>query len=754
MTAELPAGAATDQEAILREVRLLRDEHAASTRMLTAEIQALKAQLESQSCSAAVTAATPAGAARQRTKNALVRDPFFAAALRRAHPMFVVKVTTLLAPSFQRFRSHEELKAAGMLVEWREGMGAVLFCSHTWLRRAHPDSEAGDKFAMLTGLLRKIQAGQLDVHPNWLMAMLMPDAKKRLRLKAAELQRDLVDGYVFFDYMSIPQADPEAQQRAVVSLGSYVSASSYFFVLAGPWVHENGSIRDDAAWEQRGWCRMELVANALSPTPKPMVLAKSIGSVEANAPGGRMGRDWLTYALVGKGAFTVEADRAKLGAHLLEIIAARKALALADKDMVFYRMLHALTPYLLQGTGLAPADEPLDAWMSTMRFESVRDEASRTGLTPLLLAVMAGRVDLAEALIAQGADVNATVRIRNAHLSIIKGSVALQYTGHLSHGAASGHMARLLLRAGANPRLRIPGVGATSLMVASYSGNCEAIEAHLDHDASLIEERSGFGDPEYFACVQAAAGTQALDMMCERFREQMPRWVEAVRTDAFGCGLACYATTTGTAETLVAMLDVLKVPVNVVGKARGTKVKLLLGALRVVHAVQRRHVVNLPMIMSLGTETTALHAAAILGKLGHLIVLLERGAEVDSTSHPMRMTPLILASLMGHEGICKRLLAAGASPGVKDGKRRTALDWAKRNAHEEVAQLLLSALRLSGAENGASSSLGQTHDKALASGGRALVPRMVETPKPPAQVAPNPREAGIQAGVAVEDLVP
>ena len=85
MTAELPAGAATDQEAILREVRLLRDEHAASTRMLTAEIQALKAQLESQSCSAAVTAATPAGAARQRTKNALVRDPFFAAALRRAH---------------------------------------------------------------------------------------------------------------------------------------------------------------------------------------------------------------------------------------------------------------------------------------------------------------------------------------------------------------------------------------------------------------------------------------------------------------------------------------------------------------------------------------------------------------------------------------------------------------------------------------------------------------------------------------------
>ena len=33
------------------------------------------------------------------------------------------------------------------------------------------------------------------------------------RMRAADLQRNLEDGYVFFDYMSIPQRDPEAQQR-------------------------------------------------------------------------------------------------------------------------------------------------------------------------------------------------------------------------------------------------------------------------------------------------------------------------------------------------------------------------------------------------------------------------------------------------------------------------------------------------------------------------------------------------------------
>ena len=86
------------------------------------------------------------------------------------------------------------------------------------------------------------------------------------------------------------------------------------------------------------------------PDPQPMVLAKSVGCVEAHCPGGKFSRDWLLYSIVGKGAFTVDSDRAKLGAHLLDIIAARKALALADSDLIYYRMLHAVTAHLLQGT--------------------------------------------------------------------------------------------------------------------------------------------------------------------------------------------------------------------------------------------------------------------------------------------------------------------------------------------------------------------------------------------------------------------
>ena len=138
---------------------------------------------------------------RQSTRTpAAVRDPFLATALRRAHPMYVVKISTLLAPSFQHFRPHEELKAAGMLVEWHEGMGAVIFCSHTWLRGSHPDDEAGVKFALLVGLLRRIQAGRLDIFAEAVVSMVVGGMKKELRLRAADLQRSLEDGYVFFEY--------------------------------------------------------------------------------------------------------------------------------------------------------------------------------------------------------------------------------------------------------------------------------------------------------------------------------------------------------------------------------------------------------------------------------------------------------------------------------------------------------------------------------------------------------------------------
>ena len=78
------------------------------------------------------TAAFTTKSFKRKLTGTTTRDPFFSASLKRKHPMYLVPVQTLLAPSFGHFRSHEELMEAGTLVEYQDWMaGKVLFVSHT-----------------------------------------------------------------------------------------------------------------------------------------------------------------------------------------------------------------------------------------------------------------------------------------------------------------------------------------------------------------------------------------------------------------------------------------------------------------------------------------------------------------------------------------------------------------------------------------------------------------------------------------------
>ena len=90
-------------------------------------------------------------------------------------------------------------------------------------------------------------------------------------------------------------------------------------------------------------------------------------------------------------------------------------------------------------------------------------------------------------------------------------------------------------------------------------------------------------------------------------------------------------------------------------------------------------------------RSTALHAAAYFGNLPAANLLLERGADVNSTANPKGMTPLILAAIGGHDDVVARLLAAGASPGAKDKRGRTALSYAEKLGRDAVRRRLLNA---------------------------------------------------------------
>jgi hypothetical protein len=131
--------------------------------------------------------------------------------------------------------------------------------------------------------------------------------------------------------MCVPQHDVVAQELTIASIASYVTCASVFLVLAGPWEHKNGTVRDVRAWSHRGWCRFEQLCNALSPNRKPLLLAESATSIFSFGPAGIAGRFWFLEP-VGRGDFTVRADAERLKPVMTDLIEARISLARADNE--------------------------------------------------------------------------------------------------------------------------------------------------------------------------------------------------------------------------------------------------------------------------------------------------------------------------------------------------------------------------------------------------------------------------------------
>ena len=662
-------------------------------------------------------------------------DTFRSAALKRSFPMWVLPIRTLLSPSFQMLRPHEELRDAGALVEWQPGMNPVLFCSHTWLRHRHPDSSQGDKFKTLTGLLRRIVAGELDISPGWMISLMYGKEAKRFRCKADELRRNLADGYIFFDYMSIPQTSVEDQQRAIASLVSYVSDSTYFFVLAGAWTHEDGSHRDELAWADRGWCRMEQTANMLSPSSKPMVVVRSPSAIEAYPPGGMLCREWIHHAIVGRGKFTVPDDRLKLAPHLKHLIAARKAQAASEGDLELFRVLHARTATLLDGTGLVPdeAEQPYAEWMREMRFESVNDSARSTGLTPIFYAILAGRKDLVSALLERGADVHAKIRVKRPQFVLAPGATPI---GAAASMLDDPEMIQLLLSAGADAAGRQDKFGNHSLSFAFSGGNARSVEALLAHDPSLIHKRNNDGDLPLNMAV-GFGKIEPLRLIKERYPEALSELAHEKPASWGGSRIAfAIGNSAGHREIIEWLLDAGE-KIDLCGSPYGKMKAIIRFCDFACHFAGKPKAAGMTFTFSYGTRNPPLHGAAYQGNLGAINLLVRRGACLDHYGrNPRKMTPLMMATFGGHIDAVAKLLEVGARTDLKDARGATAADWAKRLGHTEIRQLLLGAA----AEQG---------------GGMPKEGRPMPKHHPPSAPAPSPDIPHVlESSMAVVELAP
>jgi len=88
--------------------------------------------------------------------------------------------------------------------------------------------------------------------------------------------------------------------------------------------------------------------------------------------------------------------------------------------------------------------------------------------------------------------------------------------------------------------------------------------------------------------------------------------------------------------------------------------------------------------------------AAYGGKLAAVKVLIDFGAQVNSTSGVRGLTPLHACSMRGHVTVAKALLRAGADVTIRDRYGRRPVDWAAKRGYTELAHELRTAAGTSG----------------------------------------------------------
>lgn len=193
---------------------------------------------------------------------------------------------------------YQEMLRRG-LVKRRSPEAVVIFVSHKWLARSHPDPD-GEQLRCLQGFLeaaRRNRIKQLFSERDWsafksgtarewqFMWPASPEITKcfsRHGVNAADelFSAELVESFLWIDYISVPQdvgGDDDSQLRAIFSIPYYVSQCAFFIVLC-PSVRnrDTGEMCDYEGWQGRGWCRFEEWSNMLSPQRVvPVVLTET-----------------------------------------------------------------------------------------------------------------------------------------------------------------------------------------------------------------------------------------------------------------------------------------------------------------------------------------------------------------------------------------------------------------------------------------------------------------------------------------------
>ncbi|CAE7349507.1 unnamed protein product [Symbiodinium sp. CCMP2592] len=431
------------------------------------------------------------------------------------YPMYVVALEVFM--KMTEVRPHEELLEKGVVIQYNQSMGDVIFVSHQWTSYTHPDPHFHQLRVLqqaLTNLLTKMTT----VHPQF---MNFVPVGSRQRLTAEELlERKL---FLWYDFFACPQLEARSDsqdikpslQNAVDSIPSYVQMSRFFFVLAPVMEHaENGKMLSKHSWRSRGWCRTERVARELTCTDSRMVVVESAEHQYLMVPFD----SWLRPA--GEGQFTVASDRERVVELLRSMVQRKLDSLLRRKDIHGYRLLLNMQHVHLQmrigecrkcspsPSSDKEAEDLVASFLEENRFKTVTDREH--GWTPACFAALRGDLPLLKAILQQGANVNERMKSKELqfhaepgmsllHLAAQFGNnealqLLIQEKAELNsqdqlgmsplHRATLGDNAvgvQLLLQAGSDPACREKIAKFTAMGPAAAWGSLRGIHAIMEH---------------------------------------------------------------------------------------------------------------------------------------------------------------------------------------------------------------------------------------------------------------------------------
>lgn len=419
------------------------------------------------------------------------------------YPMFVMKVSDALELTV--IEDHQELLAKCKVTVFTPGM-EVIFVSHQWLSRAHPDPDRS-QFAVLQDALRNVIGGMRVMECGRTSVSPLGSDSFRSYL-AGERGRRLADAHIWYDYFAIPQVtSPRASANvceelgaAVSSIPAYIDNCEHFFVLAPPLLHkDHGGLCNRHSWSERGWCRAELVARCFSGREEIPICAVSQTSLAVKT----FPFAWI-HCMPRYGDFSVEDDRKKVCRFMFKCMRRRADKHLLDGRLFEFRFLRAMTVHVSADEERA---EAIDSWLEDYKFSGPLSLGSG-GWAPIHFAALEGNLPILSSLLAAGEEVDRLTMEEHAEFSSFAGCTPLALVAlYVPDSSLAVDVARSLLSMRASAGATQMGRTLLNFAAMGAARDPDLCALLIDHGVS-IEQPDGYGfTPLANACNQCPAGS-------------------------------------------------------------------------------------------------------------------------------------------------------------------------------------------------------------------------------------------------------